>query len=70
MHILIVKNAYQTKCTPSFNISTHPTTTHEFIGAYFKQIPPPLGEQAFPMMIQMRGALQLLFYKVFAKTHG
>ena len=32
MYFLIVKNAYWTKCTPSL---TPPTTTHEFIGAYF-----------------------------------
>ena len=26
----------------------NPTTTHEFIGAYFIQIPPPLGDPALP----------------------
>ena len=37
MHFLIVKNAYRIKHTPP----TPPTTTHEFIGAYFIQILPP-----------------------------
>ena len=31
-----------------------PYHTHEFIGAYFKQIPPPPGDPALPRMIQMR----------------
>ena len=53
MHFLIVKNAYRTKHTPFLTPPTHPTTTHEFIGAYFIQIL-PLGDLAFPRMIQMR----------------
>ena len=49
-HFLIVKNAYRTKCTLSPTIPPqtlppsllpHPTTTHEYIGAYFIQFPPP-----------------------------
>ena len=52
MHFLIVKNAYRTKHTHSHTPTTHPTTTHEFIGAYFIQIL-PLGDPAFPRMIQM-----------------
>ena len=38
---------------PPLTPPTHPTTTHEFIGAYFIQIL-PLGDLAFPRMIQMR----------------
>ena len=39
---------YSRTNTPSLNPTyhtpaTHPTTTHEFIGAYFIQIPPPPG---------------------------
>ena len=40
------------KTHPFLTPPTHPTTTHEFIGAYFIQIL-PLGDPAFPRMIQM-----------------
>ena len=67
MHILIVKNAYQTKCTPSFNISTHPTTTHEFIGAYFKQIPPPWVTRHFPGWFKWEAPCNFYFIKFLPK---